>query len=113
MPGMKPSPGWPCLSTPWSSRRTPTTLWSSISASDTGVPGQICTVPVLWTWAPTHCMNWPMESTSPPVLWRNAGDQGNSRASCSQGNNPLKARMQASAARRVQERRLAPTGSSR
>src|ERR1035437_6592757 len=70
-----------------------------MSDSDTGVPGQIWTAPVLWTWAPTHCMNWPIESTSPPVLWRKCGDHGNSTASCSKGSNPPNARIQESAAR--------------
>ena len=41
-----------------------------------GVPGQIWTVPVLCTCAPTHCMNWPIERIMPSCLCRKDGVHG-------------------------------------
>ena len=44
------------------------------------MPGQICTRPLAISCEPTHWLNWPMESTSPPFLCRKAGVQGSSKA---------------------------------
>ena len=55
-------------SLPWSTSLTPVTAPSSISALATGVPGQICAAPVAISWFPTHWLNCPTESTSPPFL---------------------------------------------
>ena len=85
----------------------------SISTSATGVPGQIWTVPVLWTCAPTHCMNWPIERIMPSCLCKNDGVHGRFSACCSNGSANLKVRMSESAICNTPERRLAPCGSSR
>ncbi len=113
MPGMYAASGRPALSTPWSSSRTPRTFFPSTSARATGVPGQIWTVPVARTCPLIHCMSWPIEKTKPSFLWRNSGVKGSSIACSSTGSTPFIARMDASAARSVRERRLAPMGSRR
>ena len=58
----------------------PSTFLPLISGLLTGVPGQICTRPVAISCEPTHWLNWPMERTRPPFLWRNFGVQGSSKA---------------------------------
>ena len=79
------------------------TLSPSISAWDTGVPGQTWTAPVPCTCAPTHCMNWPIESTSPPCLCRNAGVQGRFKRVVFDGQHPFESAHQF--IRRAQRRR--------
>ena len=78
----------------------------------TGVPGQICTSPLAISCEPTHWLNWPMESTSPPCLCRKAGVQGSSKA-WSFTHNLRPRRRKKSPMRKSAERRLAPMGSSR
>ena len=93
--------------------RTPTTLSPSMSGLATGVEGHTCTVPALMTCAPTHCMNWPIESTRPSCLRRNGGTQGRFNAWCSNGSAQRQPRIIASVSRNAPDRRLAPIGSSR
>jgi len=78
-----------------------------------GVPGQICTNPEAMSCEPTHWLNWPMESTSPPCLCRNDGVQGSSKAWSRTFRSGPNAHSALSPMRRRSDRRLAPMGSNR
>ena len=76
MPGMKPASGLPCLSVPWSIRRTPGDRSSSISGF-----GHRRARPDLHRAGghdlrPTHWVNWPDGEDQPALLvqeWRHVG----------------------------------------
>jgi hypothetical protein len=106
-------PGRALLVTPWSSKRTPVTLPFSISAWDTGVPGQICTVPVLCTWALTHCINWPMESSETIPLVQELRRPWQFQGVILSGSTPERRECRRQSHAAPAERRLALPGSIR